>query len=55
MNDGVTKCFDLAFDSRSYESLDFLVDYHGNPWCEIYTVKLETAIKSGNIEFTFQI
>ena len=55
MTDGVTKGFDLAFDSRSYESLDFLVNYHGNPWCEIYTVKLETAIKSGNIEFTFQI
>ena len=55
MNDGVTKGFDLAFDSRSYESLDLLVNYHGNPWCESCTYKLEKAIRSGNIDFIFKI
>jgi hypothetical protein len=51
MNDGVTKGFDLAFDSRSYESLDFLVNYHGDSWCRSSTDKLESAMRSGNIDF----
>ena len=51
MNDGVTKGFDLAFDSSAYESLDLLVNYHENPWCESCTYKLEKAIRSGNIDF----
>jgi hypothetical protein len=44
MNDGVTKGFDLAFDSCSYESLDFLVNYHWNSWCRSSTGKLESFI-----------
>jgi hypothetical protein len=40
MNDRVTK-----------ESLDFLVNYHGIPWCESCTANLEKAIRSGNIDF----
>jgi hypothetical protein len=28
---GVTTGFDLAFDSPSYESIDFFVNYHRNP------------------------
>jgi len=51
MNDGVTNGFDLAFDSRSYESLDFFVNYHGNPWCMSCMVKLESGIMTGNIDF----
>jgi hypothetical protein len=51
MNDGVTKGFDLAFDSCSYESLDFLVNYHWNSWCRSSTGKLESAMRSGNIDF----
>jgi len=51
MYDGVTNGFVLAFDSRSYESLDFLVNYHGNPWSVICRKNLGSAIKSGNIDF----
>ena len=55
MNDAVTKGFDLAFDSNAYESLNLLVKYHGNPWCKSCTDKLEKAIRSGNIDFSFKI
>ena len=51
MNDGVTKSFDLAFESRSYETFDFFVNYHGNLWCGSRAIILKTAIKSGNIDF----
>ena len=51
MNEGVTKYLDFAFYSRSYESLDFLIHYHGIKWDVSSTLKLENGIKSGNIDF----
>jgi hypothetical protein len=48
---GVTTGFDLAFDSPSYESIDFFVNYHRNPWESSTTLKLKDAILSGNIDF----
>jgi hypothetical protein len=51
MKNGVTKGFDLAFDSRSYESIDFFVNYHRNPWELSTTLKLKDTILSGNIDF----
>jgi len=47
--------FDLAFDSRSFESFDVFVNYYGNPWCDSCTVKLVNAIRLGNIEFYIKI
>ena len=55
MNYTVTKDFDLALDSSAYESLDLLVNYHLNPWCESCSEWLQSAITSGNIDFTFNI
>ena len=51
MKNGVTKGFDLAFESRSYESIDFFVNYHRNPWELSTTLKLKDTILSGNIDF----
>ena len=48
---GVTTGFDLAFDSPSYESIDFFVNYHRNPWESSTTLKLKDTILSGNIDF----
>ena len=50
-NYGMTKGFDWAFDLRSYESLDFLVNYYRYRWVLSTTLKLEYAIRSGNIDF----
>ena len=52
MRRGVIEGFNLAFESRSYESLDCFVKYHWNPWPDTsWTVKLKDAINSGNIDF----
>jgi len=53
LRDGVI--IHMAIDSRSYESLDFFLHYHEFTWFAGCTIKLETAIKSGNIYFTFKI
>lgn len=50
LHHGVTNAVILAFDARSYESLDFLLNYDES-WCGIRTGMLETALRSGNIDF----
>ena len=52
MDYGVIRGLNLAFESRSYESLDFFVNNDWDPCCECWKGKLEGAINSGNIYFT---